>query len=974
MAFLDNAGLQYFKEKLEEILAPKASPALTGTPTAPTAPANTNNTQIATTAFVNSAFQSNKAFVYKGTIGSSGATITSLPAIHYQGWAYRVLTAGTYAGQSCENGDALVCIEDGTSADNSHWMVLQKNIDGAVTGPASSSADHVAIFDGTTGKKIKDSGYTIATSVPSGALFTDTNTKVTSSANHYLPTTDSGGNISASASGATAAWSIDVVKGVTLQTDGKGHVTGLSVTSGKIPANPDTNTTYGNMTAATASAAGKAGLVPAPAAGKQTSFLRGDGTWVIPTNTTYAFANSAPTLAWNTTSTIGTVGGTALTVKMPANPNTNTTYAFTNSGPTLAWNTTSTVGVVGGVALTVKMPANPNTNTTYGNASTSAAGLVSTGAQSFAGAKTFTSAITINKADAPAVGAVSNALSISYKSTGGTVMTAVPIAYIGTNSSDGYNTGVILGSNNGTTIVGAGESSRTFSSANSIYNDENLYLTADGSVFVYPGVSNDGAIQGKYSFPAIGAGKTADMSQAITGISRSGTTFTATRANGTTFTFTQQDNNTTYSFSNSAPTLAWNTTSTVGVVGGVALTVKLPANPNTNTTYAAGSGLALSGTTFRVDVPRVAESANHLPANNSFQLREYTNGTNYGLPSNAWYHIYEAKGSDGNYGTQLALGMTTDAVYYRKYASAAWGSWHSLINTNTTYSFSNSAPTLSWGATSTVGTVGGVALTVKMPANPNTNTTYGNATTSAAGLVSTGAQSFAGNKTFTGVVTISNATASTALTNGALVVSGGIGCSANSYFKQIYFPAYGGTYGTSGQCALWYNGAGVTQSGESSSRLRCGGDFQAAKVYGAVWNDYAEYRKAEIIEGGRCVYETEEGTMKVTHSRLQAGCRLTSDTFGTCMGETAEAKTPIAVAGRVLAYPYTDRKNFHLGDAVCSAPDGTVDIMTREEICKWPERIIGTVSEIPDYETWNAGSNEESVSVPVKGRIWIYVR
>ena len=33
------------------------------------------------------------------------------------------------------------------------------------------------------------------------------------------------------------------------------------------------------MTAATASAAGKAGLVPAPAAGKQTSFLRGDATW-----------------------------------------------------------------------------------------------------------------------------------------------------------------------------------------------------------------------------------------------------------------------------------------------------------------------------------------------------------------------------------------------------------------------------------------------------------------------------------------------------------------------------------------------------------------------------------------------------------------------------------------------------------------------------------------------------------------------
>lgn len=54
----------------------------------------------------------------------------------------------------------------------------------------------------------------------------------------------------------------------------------------------DTNTTYTNMGAASASAAGAAGLVPAPAAGKQTSFLRGDGTWVVPTNTTYGLAST----------------------------------------------------------------------------------------------------------------------------------------------------------------------------------------------------------------------------------------------------------------------------------------------------------------------------------------------------------------------------------------------------------------------------------------------------------------------------------------------------------------------------------------------------------------------------------------------------------------------------------------------------------------------------------------------------------
>lgn len=61
---------------------------------------------------------------------------------------------------------------------------------------------------------------------------------------------------------------------------------------GGIPYYKDTNTTYANMKAATASAAGAAGLVPAPAAGEQTSFLRGDGTWVVPTNTTYGLAST----------------------------------------------------------------------------------------------------------------------------------------------------------------------------------------------------------------------------------------------------------------------------------------------------------------------------------------------------------------------------------------------------------------------------------------------------------------------------------------------------------------------------------------------------------------------------------------------------------------------------------------------------------------------------------------------------------
>ena len=83
-----------------------------------------------------------------------------------------------------------------------------------------------------------DKSGNLAVRVP----WTDTNTKVTSVGNHYTPTTNNDSSIVLNASGATAAWSIDVVKGITLQRDAAGHVTGMSITSGKIPGNPNTDT------------------------------------------------------------------------------------------------------------------------------------------------------------------------------------------------------------------------------------------------------------------------------------------------------------------------------------------------------------------------------------------------------------------------------------------------------------------------------------------------------------------------------------------------------------------------------------------------------------------------------------------------------------------------------------------------------------------------------------------------------------
>ena len=81
----------------------------------------------------------------------------------------------------------------------------------------------------------------------------------------------------------------------------------------------------------------------------------------------------------------------------------------------------------------------------------------------------------------------------------------------------------------------------------------------------------------------------------------------------------------------------------------------------------------------------------------------------------------------------------------------------------------------------------------------------------------------------------------------------------------------------------------------------------AGSIYGAVWNDYAEYRQASTKEPGRCVVEKGDDTLELSTARLLPGANIVSDTFGFAIGETKDCTTPIAVSGRVLAYPYEPR-------------------------------------------------------------------
>lgn len=223
--------------------------------------------------------------VFKGSLGTGG-TITALPVngTATVGDTYKVITAGTYASKAAKVGDTFICLTKTSSANTWELIPSGDEPSGTVTSVTLKATSPIAIDSssaittsgtrtlshansGATAGSYGDSGnqtpgYGSTFKVPYVTINAtghvtaisehtvkipasdNTDTKVTSEANHYSPSAVTSSELSANASGATAAWSIDVVKGLKIQRDSKGHVVGVSVTSGKIPANPNTNTTY----------------------------------------------------------------------------------------------------------------------------------------------------------------------------------------------------------------------------------------------------------------------------------------------------------------------------------------------------------------------------------------------------------------------------------------------------------------------------------------------------------------------------------------------------------------------------------------------------------------------------------------------------------------------------------------------------------------------------------------------------------
>lgn len=315
----------------------------------------------------------------------------------------------------------------------------------------------------------------------------------------------------------------------------------------------------------------------------------------------------------------------------------------------------------------------------------------------------------------------------------------------------------------------------------------------------------------------------------------------------------------------------------------------------------------------------------------------------------------------GTFGVELIFnglggdaGVGTGHMYFRTrsdWATSTWGDWKHLLDSSnyTTYTVTKTGT----GASGTWGiNISGNAATASSVAWGNVSgkpSSYTPASHTHSYLPLSGG-------TMTGNINF-NSMGSSYIGNGGSDISPTVG----GALGNLVISSWWGISFTTACTATYQNKTAIGFDCRT-------GTIRAAAVHGAVWNDYAEYRTTMIdIEPGRVVVENNDDTLSLSTERLMPGANIVSDTFGFSIGETESAKTPLAVSGRVLAYPNEPRDSYHAGDAVCSGPNGTVSKMTREEIITYPERIIGTVSAVPDYETW--GQN----NVSINGRIWIKV-
>ena len=1048
----------------------------------------------------------NDALIFKGIIDSEHP----LPTTGYEvGHTYRVNKAGTYANQKCEQGDLIICIADALSTSTPHWTVVQTNIDGAVIGPTSAVDNCIAVFNGTNGKIIKDSGFTIGKSVPSNAVFTDTHyiTHLYAGTGTAQNTITTNGNTKL-----TVADNTTPRNSITLK--GAGATTVISDSSGNITITSKNDNTDTKVTQTITTINASYPLLLAPTGQTKTTttqaYFDSEVTLNPSTNTIAAniTGNAGTASKWKNSKTfkIGNCsksvdGSSDITWPLSEIGAASSSHNHDNiyvkkAGDTITGNikfqkintdgTTSTTATIG--ADTGYITGTWLQTTSVGNkvgdfATIDSSGWIykRTAAQARQDMGLSTAMHFIGKATVD----ITDGSMVDPKITGYTTKTAGDVIIDKNNSYEYVWTlegkWERLGPDGSYSVVGHTHDDRYVIKSgdvmsgtlrvleNGIGSDLNCdgVSLANNSILLCSGGYED------YEYLQLGNGSP----RPDIFIDRPGNSTTSAPSlprdenipseapalsirgnnlqNGFTFYIDKLiDPETSVDSGMGKIWLRSLTNKTIQLKGICApeededaankyyvddqiqtnnSDVKARILDTVSKTYVKKSGDTMTGLLktngsienqgeakfshpdYCPDIEDTAEgigcafkaSRGHF---NQMNVNEIylpaTTTTNY--EGNKISFKSYSGGNNGSYAnvSEVALinkqgfiipGVDTTDRYFR--ATNSNGSIGLLTSTNQgLYDYTNSKWILYHNKSDGINYFNGLATKATQDKNGlqiDTNylklsggtmsgkitfkfTTSKPAKGTRLPVLSGQYQNGSGAYYSTDLVdmigtastNVNNAAVRFGSTNGAtFITSGEGGCVFPSKLNSNLVDCENISFCADGGFNFWGN---ISNDGSTyTSYMNMSGTKITAyqPLYGAVWNDYAEFREGDTIEAGHCVIEVGDDTLITSTERLMLGANITSDTFGFAIGETEQAKTPIAVSGRVLAYPYESREEFkkNIGRPVCSGPNGTVSIMTDEEYRDKGYCAIGTISAVPDYEEWGTGK------VKVNGRVWIKV-